>query len=118
MIIGQKGKGKGRSVLGRAGIHGFGIHRSRNVIRVHLTEIGDAERRVLGDIEQEATPFAVLAVEEPSPTIRLSVITGQLSVNGAGSGSMPREHDHDWEIENWTFYFPKEWNVLLFPRRY
>jgi hypothetical protein len=55
--------------LGRAGIHGFGIRRSRNVICVYLTEIGDVQKHVLEDIGQEATPFAVLAVEEPSPTV-------------------------------------------------
>ena len=57
--------------LGRAGIHGFGIRRSQNAICVYLAKIDEEQRAVLRDIEREAAPYSVLAIEESPPSIDL-----------------------------------------------
>ena len=55
--------------LGRAGIHGFRIRRSRNAICVYLAKIDEEQRAVLRDIEREAAPYSVSAIEEAPPSI-------------------------------------------------
>jgi hypothetical protein len=55
--------------IGRAGIHGFGIRRSRNAVCVYLSKMDDEQRAVLREIEREAAPYSVLAIEESPPSI-------------------------------------------------
>lgn len=54
--------------LGKAGIHGVGMSRSRNAIRLYLVpQAGTEQEETLAEIEQEAAPFQVLIVEDEPP---------------------------------------------------
>jgi hypothetical protein len=58
--------------LGEAGIHGVGISRSRNALRVYVdaaTDFGDNHRVILEEIRKEAAPYSVLEIEEERATI-------------------------------------------------
>lgn len=58
--------------LGEAGIHGVGISRSRNALRVYVdtaSGFGDNYRAILEEIRKEAAPYSVLEIEEERATI-------------------------------------------------
>jgi hypothetical protein len=58
--------------LGEAGIHGVGISRSRNALRVYVdaaSDFGDNYRAILEEIRKEAAPYSVLEIEEERATI-------------------------------------------------
>lgn len=57
--------------LGRAGIHGIGISKSQNAIRVYLQPIVEEEQEnVLKEMEKEVAPFKLLPVQSERPTIK------------------------------------------------
>jgi hypothetical protein len=57
--------------LGKAGIHGIGISRTHNAIRVYLQSgEGDEQENILKEIEKEAAPFKVLPVKSERPTTK------------------------------------------------
>ena len=59
-----------REYIGKAGIHGVGISRSRNAIRIYVRPDAGTEQKVtLAEIGQAAAPFEVLIVEEEPPKI-------------------------------------------------
>jgi len=58
--------------LGEAGIHGVGISRSRNALRVYVdtsSGIDDDHKAMLEEIRKEAAPYSVLEIEEERATI-------------------------------------------------
>jgi hypothetical protein len=57
-----------RLFLGRAGVHGVGISRSRNAIRVYVNPDETAETESLLDLlRAEASPYSLIVVrEEPA----------------------------------------------------
>ena len=61
-----------RKFLGQAGIHGFGIRRSQNAVCVYFSTTGEQHEAVLREIKREATPYHVLAIEEPPPRLTRS----------------------------------------------
>lgn len=55
--------------LGRGGVHAIGIRRPQNAIVLYLHAPASAERdRVIEEARRAAAPFAVVVVEEGSPT--------------------------------------------------
>ncbi len=57
--------------LGKAGIHGIGISRLHDAIRVYLQpEAGDEQENILKEIEKEVAPFKVLPVKSNRPTMK------------------------------------------------
>lgn len=59
-----------RKYLGKAGVHGVGIRRSRNALAVYMKPSSEPDReRILGEIEKEAAPYAVLRIEEERASI-------------------------------------------------
>ena len=63
----------GERYLGKGGIHGVGLRRSRNAVTVYLSP-GSVPGRdaTLQALRAEAAPFDVIVVEELPPSIRLS----------------------------------------------
>jgi hypothetical protein len=59
-----------REYLGRAGIHGIGLSKRQNAIRVHLAPGGDPEREaaLVEALKRDAAPYAVLVVTEDRAT--------------------------------------------------
>jgi hypothetical protein len=57
-----------RLFLGRAGVHGVGISRSRNAIRVYVDTDGTPETESMLDLlRAEASPYPLIVVrEEPA----------------------------------------------------
>ncbi len=56
--------------MGKAGVHGFGISRTHNAIRVYVTPGAGAETEsVLAQLAAEADPFTVLVVREEPPRL-------------------------------------------------
>ncbi|HEU0015371.1 MAG TPA: hypothetical protein VFQ45_16905 [Longimicrobium sp.] len=54
--------------LGRAGIHGVGMRRSQGALMVYVHSSDSGEQaRLLREIEAEALPYRVVAVEEERP---------------------------------------------------
>lgn len=59
-----------REYLGKAGIHGVGISRSKNALRIYVEPDSSLEQKeLLEEIEKKATPYKVLKVVEEKPTI-------------------------------------------------
>jgi hypothetical protein len=59
--------------IGKAGIHGIGISRSRNAIRIYVQpDAGTEQKAVLAEIKQAAAPFQVLIVEDEPPKITVN----------------------------------------------
>jgi hypothetical protein len=59
-----------RAFLGKAGIHGFGISRSRRAIQVYVTPSQEKEQQaVLKELKQAASPFDVVLVMEEPPRL-------------------------------------------------
>lgn len=59
-----------RKYLGKAGIHGVGIRRSRNALSVYVDpSSGPDQEHILEEIEKEAAPYRVLKIEEERATI-------------------------------------------------
>jgi hypothetical protein len=59
-----------RKYLGKAGIHGVGISRAQNAVRVYMQpESDDIQEALLKEIEKEAAPFKVLPVKSDRPSI-------------------------------------------------
>jgi hypothetical protein len=57
------------TMLGRSGVHGFGLNRKRQVIKIYLTADSSLEQsRVIAAIEREAHPFLV-EVENTVPAV-------------------------------------------------
>jgi hypothetical protein len=58
--------------LGKQGIHGVGISRSKNALRVYVdaaSALDDQHKAILEKIKQDAAPYSVLEVEEERATI-------------------------------------------------
>ena len=56
--------------IGKAGIHGLGIDRSQNALRIyHAPESTPEQNLILDEIKKEAHPYKVLTVEEERPKI-------------------------------------------------
>ena len=56
--------------LGRAGIHGIGLRRSKSAIAVYVEPGSRPEQKELLDlIEREIKPFNLIVVQEESPSI-------------------------------------------------
>jgi hypothetical protein len=58
-----------RSYLGKGGIHGVGVSRAEQAIRVYVTH-GEADQPdVLALMRESASPFPVIVVREDRPQI-------------------------------------------------
>lgn len=56
--------------LGQAGIHGIGLSRTENAIRVYLQESPDEEQqRVLKGVETDASPYKIIVVPSVRPSL-------------------------------------------------
>lgn len=56
--------------LGKAGIHGFGVDRKRESLKVYLDPTPHADRQAtLKSLREAAEPFPVILVEEQAPRI-------------------------------------------------
>lgn len=56
--------------LGKSGVHGIGINRSQNVLRVYVhTEPGSDVEALRRRIVDDAKPYKVVVVEEDRPHI-------------------------------------------------
>ena len=58
-----------RKYLGKGGIHGIGLSRTRNAVCVHLASSDDAaqaaqQNAVLEELKRDATPYEVLVTSE------------------------------------------------------
>jgi hypothetical protein len=59
-----------RKYLGKAGIHGVGIRRSKDAVTVYVDPVDRPEQKeLLGVIEEEIKPFNLLVVEEGHASI-------------------------------------------------
>lgn len=57
--------------LGRAGIHGVGLRRSKSAVTLYVDPVEQAERQeVLRSIEEEIKPFKLLVVEEERASLK------------------------------------------------
>jgi hypothetical protein len=57
-----------RSFLGKGGIHGLGLSRAKQAIRVYLKPSGEAaQSQVVARLRESAKPFDVIVVEEEPP---------------------------------------------------
>lgn len=53
-----------RKYLGKAGIHGVGIRRSRNALAIYVDTSPDPDReRIMKEIEKDAAPYEVSKFE-------------------------------------------------------
>jgi hypothetical protein len=59
-----------KSFLGQGGIHGVGISRSQQAIRVYLSP-GNAQtaQATIDNLKKVAAPYSVLVVEEEAPRV-------------------------------------------------
>jgi hypothetical protein len=56
--------------MGKAGIHGLGIDRSKDALRIYHEPSSDPEQeRMLKEIEKEARPYKVIRIKEEPPKI-------------------------------------------------
>lgn len=51
-----------KKYLGKAGIHGVGIRRSRNALAVYV-DPGPGQGQILKEVASEAAPYSVLRIE-------------------------------------------------------
>jgi hypothetical protein len=58
-----------RKYLGKFGVHGVGISRSQNAIKLYVNQGSEIAPSRLKAIEQDASPCKVLIVKEESPKI-------------------------------------------------
>ena len=65
-----------RKYLGKGGIHGIGLAKRQNAIRVHLAPSTGRDREgtaqqsaLLDELRRDASPYAVLVTSEGAPTI-------------------------------------------------
>jgi hypothetical protein len=71
--IGQAKARLSRKYLGKFGIHGMGLQRSKSTICVYIDPRTSADRQtLLKSIRKEAAPYAVEAVEAPLATLSIS----------------------------------------------
>jgi hypothetical protein len=58
--------------VGRLGIHGIGIglRHSEYVIFIYAEHVGPEQKRLLGDIQDEATPYRAELREEAVPVLK------------------------------------------------
>ena len=62
-----------RAYLGKANIHGIGLSRTKNCIRVYVQIDGsEAQQAVLTELAQAATPFLVQIINEQPPQLAQS----------------------------------------------
>ena len=62
-----------RDYLGKAKIHGIGMSRTKNCIRVYVQIDGsEAQQALLTEIAQAATPFLVEIINDPPPQLAQS----------------------------------------------
>lgn len=59
-----------RKYLGKFGVHGVGISRSQNAIKLYVDRGSEIEASRLDAIERDASPCKVLVVKEESPKIQ------------------------------------------------
>ena len=58
------------SYLGRGGIHGVGLSRSRQAIRVYVSsQVVSEQPDVLEQFRESAKPFPIIVVEEEGPRL-------------------------------------------------
>jgi len=56
--------------IGKAGIHGLGIDRSQDALRIYHKPSSDPrQEKLLKEIEKEARPYKVIRVKEEPPKI-------------------------------------------------
>jgi hypothetical protein len=72
-----------RKYLGKDGIHGIGLSRSQNAVRVHLIYCRDPEQTarqgaLLNEMKQDAAPYVVLLTFEEAPMKSETVSTEQV----------------------------------------
>jgi hypothetical protein len=58
-----------RKYLGKFGVHGVGISRSQNAIKLYVDQGSEIAASRLKAIEQDASPCKVLIIREESPKI-------------------------------------------------
>jgi hypothetical protein len=65
-----------RKYLGKGGIHGIGLSKGQNAIRVHVApshgwdrEVAARQSALLDELKRDASPYAVLVTGEEAPTI-------------------------------------------------
>ena len=59
-----------RSYLGKGGIHGVGVSRAKQAIRVYVSPQAEADQSdVLALMRESASPFPVIVVREDRPQI-------------------------------------------------
>ncbi len=59
-----------QSYLGKCGIHGLGVSRAEQAIRVYVSRQDDADQAgLLEQLRESAKPFGVIVVDEDRPRI-------------------------------------------------
>jgi hypothetical protein len=59
-----------QSFLGKAGIHGIGLNRAEQAIRVYISSDAESDQAdMLEQVRQAAGPFRVIVVKEERPHI-------------------------------------------------
>ncbi|MBI3654257.1 MAG: hypothetical protein HY231_24785 [Acidobacteria bacterium] len=58
-----------RKYLGQFGVHGIGISRSQNAIKLYVDAADDLEASKLKAIQADAAPYPIIIVKEERPTI-------------------------------------------------
>ena len=59
-----------QSFLGKAGIHGVGLSRADQAIRVYVSSKADSDQQdLLEQLRQSAAPFRIIVVKEEQPRI-------------------------------------------------
>ena len=86
-----------RKFLGRAGIHGVGLHPSTaDTIVVYREEedVGEEENKTLiQELRKEASPFKIEIVDTEAPTIRKSVPSKNAAAKSPDSNDMLKDKD-------------------------
>jgi len=54
--------------LGRGGIHGVGMSRSRNVVRLYVNDASDLDPDLLEEVTKGVSPFGLEVIKEQSPS--------------------------------------------------
>lgn len=69
-LLSNKQKRISQKYMGKNGIHGIGISRSKNAIRVYIAPGYDKKQKtLLNEIEKEATPFKIIKIEDEQAMI-------------------------------------------------
>lgn len=56
--------------IGKFGVHGIGVSRSQNIIKVYVDQDSEIESHdILSTVEKEASPCRVLVIREDRPKI-------------------------------------------------